>query len=395
MSKIRVDTVATLDESTSVPTATLTGLPARMTAAETNKAAKGANNDITSLSALTTAITIAQGGHGATTADAARSALGVTGRNRIINGNCAIAQRPSAAFGTGTSGYAGPDRFYVANSASAAGQFTQSQGTIVDGGVTKFAVVQTVNTAIVSTATTNFWSGIVQQIEGFNCFDLVGSPVAVSFIFKTNVTGTFSVAVRDTTGTVSFITSFAAVSGVPVKVAINVPAVPLTAVVPQSTASGMQIWVGALNTGTHQAPAINVWNTGSFISAPSATNWGATAGNYISLTDLQFEAGTVTPFERRSYSYEVALCQRYYEVTSNLFYQDFPQTRHFHGRPSNFAVTKRAAPSLSVISQNGLSNIFTYQFGSSITASGYQVLWQNDAAGSAAGWLSVAASCEL
>lgn len=41
------------------------------------KAAKGANNDITSLTALSTAITIAQGGTGATTAAGARTALGL------------------------------------------------------------------------------------------------------------------------------------------------------------------------------------------------------------------------------------------------------------------------------------------------------------------------------
>ena len=41
------------------------------------KASKGANSDITSLSGLTTALSIAQGGTGATTAAAARTALGV------------------------------------------------------------------------------------------------------------------------------------------------------------------------------------------------------------------------------------------------------------------------------------------------------------------------------
>lgn len=316
MSKIKVDTIAVLDDSSSVPTATLTALPARMTAAENGKAAKGANADITSLSALTTALSIAQGGTGGITPDAARSALGVIGRNRIINGSCIVAQRGSAAFGTGVGGYGGPDRFRAINS-GVSGQFTQSQGTIVDGNVTKPAIVQTVDTATSTFSGVNYWAGVLQVIEGFNCFDLVGSPVAISFVFKTNVTGTFSVAVRDSTSTVSYNTSFAAVANVPVKVAINLPSIPVGAVIPASNASGITVAVGAINTGTYQAVNANVWNTGNYMTVPSSANWGATIGNYIALTDLQFEAGTVTPFERRSINHEMALCQRYFYRHSN------------------------------------------------------------------------------
>lgn len=47
-----------------------------ITTSLSGKAAKGVNNDITSLTGLTTAITIAQGGTGATTAATARNALG-------------------------------------------------------------------------------------------------------------------------------------------------------------------------------------------------------------------------------------------------------------------------------------------------------------------------------
>lgn len=360
MSKIKVDTIAVLDDSSSVPTATLTALPARVTAAENGKAVKGANNDITSLSALTTAITLAQGGHGATTADGARSALGIPGRNRIINGACVVAQRASVAFGTGVGGYAGPDRYLAANSGTAGGQFTQSQGTIVDGGVTKLAIVQTVNTAIVSTTGVNYWGGIIQFIEGFNCFDLVGSPVALSFLFKTNVTGNFSVAVRDSTGAVSYNTTFAAVTGVPVKVTINIPAVPSNAAIPQVNTTGMQIWVGPINTGTYQAPAGGAWSTANYMTVPSATNWGATIGNYISLTDLQFEAGTATPFERRSYQLELAMCQRYFQT---LYANGrFTSTGNQYILSSTVAlpVSMRANPTTSYVTNSGSANAYSW-----------------------------------
>lgn len=318
------------------------------------------------------------------------------GRNRIINGDARILQRTGAFVASNnTSGYGTVDRFFATNS-GAGGQYTLAQGTIADGSVTKSAVKATVNTAISTTTGTSVWSGISQTIEGFNCFDLIGKAVTVSFLFQSNVTGTFNFALRDGSSANSFVTQFSATANVPTKITILIPAIPNGASIPQSISAGLIMWIGALNTATYQTATTGAWVSGNFVTAAGATNWGSTATNYISITDVQLEAGTsATEFERLNFTTQLALCQRYYEANTNMFFQDFPQTRHFHGRPSNFAVTKRAAPSLSVISQNGLSNIFTYQFGSSITTSGYQVLWQNDAAGSAAGWLSVAASCEL
>lgn len=63
-------------------TASIAALTSRTTAVETSVATKanlGANSDITSLSGLTTALSIAQGGTGATTAAAARTGLGLGG----------------------------------------------------------------------------------------------------------------------------------------------------------------------------------------------------------------------------------------------------------------------------------------------------------------------------
>lgn len=316
MSKIRVDTVATVDESTSVPTATLTALPARMTAAENGKAAKGANSDITELNALTKAIAISQGGTGATTADAARSALGVIGRNRIINGDCRIAQRSSLVVSNNISGYGGPDRYVAANS-GAGGQFTQSAGTIVDGAVSKTAVVQTVNTTINSTNAGLFWTGIAQTIEGFNSYDLVGQPIGVSFLFKTNVTGTFTVALIE--GSNSFLTTFSATANVPVKVAFTAPA-NQNLVIPVSNAAGLTVQVGALNAGTLMTSNINAWQAGNYKCVSGVTNWGLGVGNYISLTDLQVEVGTPTPFERRQVGYELFLCRRYFMALNSCIY---------------------------------------------------------------------------
>jgi hypothetical protein len=240
-------------------------------------------------------------------------------RNRIINGSCNIAQRPAFAATTATSGYGGPDRFIAVNGETAGGEFTQSQGTIMYNGIVHNAVVQTVNAPIVSTTTTNYWSGIEQRVEGLNCYDLLGQPVTVSFIFETNVSGTYSVALIDGTGTNSFVTTFLAVASTPVKVLIPISMLPLTLGTPNSPATGLQCTIGFLNTGTYQTSTLGMWQTGAYITAMGATNWGAVTGNYIALTNLQLEAGTsATTFETRHSGIEFALCQRYCYRISNV-----------------------------------------------------------------------------
>jgi hypothetical protein len=239
-------------------------------------------------------------------------------RNRVINGSCQIVNVATFVAANNTNGYGGPEMFQAVNS-GAGGQFTQSQGSLTFEGITLPTVRQTVNTAITSTATTNFWHGIITAIEGYNAFDLRGKPVVVSFVFNTNVTGTYSVALRDSTPAQSYVTTITATANTPVQVKIPIAAIPLAASVPNTNAQGLSIAVGFLNTGTLQTPTLNAWQSGNFVSATGATNWGATAGNFIELTRLQLEEGTVaTPFVWRSYGQELLLTKRYFQWISSI-----------------------------------------------------------------------------
>lgn len=54
--------------------------------------------------------------------------------------------------------------------------------------------------------------------------------------------------------------------------------------------------------------------------APECSNWLATTNNYVELTDVQLEVGTVyTGFDRRSLAEELRLCQRYMEFYPVLY----------------------------------------------------------------------------
>jgi hypothetical protein len=273
----------------------------------------------------------------------------VSGRNRIINGDCQVSQKATVSVTTGVTAFGGADRWRAVNAASAGGAFSQARSTMVHDGITKFTIRQTVTTVIASRTGGNYWNGLNQLIEGRNCYDFLGKNITASFVFNTNVSGTYSVSLRDSSSK-SYVTTFDAVANTPVKVEISA-SVPADANIPNTSAAGFQIVVGALNTGTYQTSSLNGWQAGTFLSADTATNWGATNGNFIEMTDVQIELGTqATPFERLIVSVQLAQCQRYYNALSNVFY--YVDYAGFAG--TGFAarqllpVTMREVPSVTV-----------------------------------------------
>jgi hypothetical protein len=242
----------------------------------------------------------------------------LAGRNRTINGCCRIQQKASIVINSGTpSGYGGVDRFWAMLFGSPGGQFTQSAGTMTYGGISRPAVVQTVNTVLTTAGTTNGWLGITQVYEGANVYDLLGGPATISFLFNSNVTGQFSVALRDGANNNSFVSTFNAVANTPKAVVIPVSSLGTGLSVANNSSAGLYLSIGALNTATYQAATLNAWQASNRITASGNTNWASTINNFISVSELQLEAGSVaTPFLRRPVDQELTLCQRYYRVIS-------------------------------------------------------------------------------
>lgn len=281
----------------------------------------------------------------------------LAGHNRVTNGACNIVQRASVTNSGTSSTYGGPDHYYTSNS-GAGGSFTQSAGTITFGGIAKTAVTQTVVTPLTSLTTTNYWHGIVNLIEGYDCYDLANQLISVSFIFNTNVSGTYSVCVRDTASpnNNSYVTSFVAVANTPARYTFQIPQFATT--IANSSGIGLTIAVGFLNNATYVTPTPNQWASGNFLTVSGATNWGAVANNFIQLTELQVEAGEYcTPFEHLTFSQDYAKCQRYYQTyTEQLLIQS---TAGNFGGASTFiyGVPMRTTPSVSTVnvSANGIS----------------------------------------
>jgi hypothetical protein len=112
------------------------------------------------------------------------------------------------------------------------------------------------------------------------------------------------------------------------------------------------------------------------LTAPASGHW--TLPNIpITATNIQLELGTVaTPFERRSYGQELALCQRYYE-SATFNWQGAVSASSGYIWDVNYKVSKRTTPTLaysggstSNFGASSAANITTEKFSISANSSG-------------------------
>lgn len=244
-------------------------------------------------------------------------------RNRIINGAMEIAQRGTTGTATAPTGndiYKTADRFIAENNINGT-EFIQSIESIEFEGNVKKTLRHTITIPVTGSESGNVMHGIYQRIEGLNSFDLSGNNITVSFIFKTNVTGTYEVNLRCFNSDLqiedsaySYTDTFDAIANEAKKIVILVDKLPDFAI-KNETGPNFNITIGNITLDpTLNQSNIGVWEEDNLTGRVGGFNWAAQAGNFIELTELQLEEGTqATPFERRPFGTELALCQRYYQ----------------------------------------------------------------------------------
>ena len=287
-------------------------------------------------------------------------------RNRIINGDMRIAQRGTGA--VTASGSYPVDRWtqgFATSGAVSAQYETASTPTGFQAAI-KF----TTTTADATTNSTDQWD-VQQIIEGFNSADLLfgtanAQDVTVSFWVRSSVTGTFCMTLLGSSDGTTVDRSY--VSEYTISSADTWEYKTIT--VPGDTGGtwttnngrGLIVRFG-LTAGTSVQQAAGSWGTGNVAGSSNQTQLLETLNATWYLTGVQLEAGTVaTPFERRSYGQELALCQRYYEVGrlyGSCYYQlstvnasDRFETTYC------FKQTKRAAPTITT-TNSGTGTIST------------------------------------
>lgn len=253
-------------------------------------------------------------------------------RNRIINGAMAIDQRLNGAdfFNTSSGPLYTLDRWYAGSNGA---------GVSVRRGIGSGTRVNSYRLALggASGVTSAF---VGQRIEAINSQDMAGgvATLSVHLINTLLTTVTWSAYYANTTD------NFGTLSA------------------PTRT---------LIATGTFSVNSYGAYYSASFNVPAAATTGieivfsvGAQTSGYLYISDVQLEAGSIaTPFERRSYGQELALCQRYYYA--------MPATTGQYGAPNAtyaimvnyyFPVTMRAAPTIS------RSYTYTYATSSIVTS---------------------------
>jgi hypothetical protein len=241
-------------------------------------------------------------------------------RNRIINGDMKIFQRGTATTIGASSVYALDRWLFGREAGTESARFTVTKESLTSSD-TPFASDGTTNTMKIDITTAS--GGIsasqshylTQRIEGFNVSDLAygtssaKSCVASFWIKADNKTGTMGVSLYNG-GNRSYIQNISVTSSW-TKYSLVFPGDTSGAIADDNT---QQLTLSfALSAGSNLQNTANTWVGGFDVATSSQADFTDSTSNNIYITGVQLEVGTVaTPFERRSYGQELALCQRYY-----------------------------------------------------------------------------------
>jgi len=236
-------------------------------------------------------------------------------RNRIINGDMRIDQRNAGASITGNDYTFPVDRWFISTSQSSKLTAQQNAGSVTPPAGHTHYLGLTSSSAYSVTAGDYFL--LTQIIEGLNAADLdwgLSSAVSItlSFWIRSSLTGTFGGSIRNSADNRSYPFSYTITSANTwEKKTISISG-DTAGTWLKTNGVGIKVTFG-LGVGSTNSNTAGAWIGSTAFSATGATSVVGTNGATFYITGVQLEAGSVaTPFERRSYGQELALCQRYF-----------------------------------------------------------------------------------
>jgi len=242
-------------------------------------------------------------------------------RNLLINGDMQVHQRGTSVASITTDGYRTADRWYTEIGNSSLGTWTQSvENDAPTGSGFRKSLKMLCTTADASPAASDYIL-VQQRIEGQNLQQVkkgtaAAEQLTVSFWVKSNVTGTYNVALYDVdnSGRAQSRTYTVSASATWEYKTLTFSA-DTTGALDNDNARSLDLsfWLGVGSNFTSGTANPADWNTTVGNLAPGQVNVGAATNNYWQITGVQLEVGaTATPFEFKTVEDELLECQRYY-----------------------------------------------------------------------------------
>ena len=272
-------------------------------------------------------------------------------RNRIINGDMRIDQRNNgASVATGAAGasFFGVDRWAVFVSTANKLTIQQNSGSVTPPpGFSNYI-------GIISSSAYTAGAGethqLYQNVEGFNSADFgwgsaSAQAITLSFWVRSSLTGTFGGGLTNQAQNRSYpFTYTISAANTWEQKTLTIPGDTTGTWLTNNLRGITAIW--DLGTGANFKGTAGSWSGSNFYSATGVTSVIATNGATFYITGVQLEAGTVaTPFERRSFGQELALCQRYYQILYTGSWRRYVANVDRDQR--QMAVSMRANPTLT------------------------------------------------
>jgi hypothetical protein len=305
-------------------------------------------------------------------------------KNRIINGAMVIDQRNAGAAITNVAGVLySVDRFWTFGSQASKFTAQQNAGSVTPPpGFTNYLGVT--SSSAYSVGAAEFFQ-LYQSIEGFNTADLGwgtanAAPVTLSFWVRSSLTGTFGGSLLSNANrSYPYSYTISAANTWEQKTITIAGDTSGTWATDNSTG----IFLGFnLGSGSSVSGTANAWAASALRAPTGAVSVVGTSGATLYITGVQLEKGsTATSFDYRPYGTELALCQRYYEITKITYVAGNATigTGNFGGSVS-YAVTKRASPTVTLTTAPTYTNssafttympsIYSHGWYVSVTATG-------------------------
>lgn len=277
-------------------------------------------------------------------------------KNRIINGDMRIDQRNSGASANNQAATVfSVDRWQTFGSVTTKFSFQQNAGSVTPPpGFTNYLGVTSLTSYSVTSTDYNY---VAQSVEGYSVADLdlgksTCKSMTLSFWVRSSLTGTFGGSFYQS-GSRNFPFSYVINSANTWEYkTITVPPDTSGTSYATTTSNAFYLMFGLGTGATYSSGAAGSWSNSNNIQASGTVSLVGTQGATWYITGVQLEAGSVaTPFERRLYGQELALCQRYCHVLGVGSTTETIATASSYTSGSNYfsyrlPVSMRAAPTI-------------------------------------------------